>query len=85
MPCRCFSCDLSFDTVREFVEHKFTEHKLVHQEQPEKGMILGGGKSVSASSSKANYRDDIHCPNCGQPMKVVIQKEEAVLAASKVY
>ena len=85
MPCRCFSCGLSFNTVGKLVEHKFTEHKPVHQEQPERGMILGCGKSMSASSPKANYRGDTLCPNCRQPMKMVIQKGEVILTASKAH
>jgi len=85
MPCRCFSCGISFDTVGKFVEHKFAEHKLVHQEPPERDTILRSGKPASASSPKANYRDDILCPNCRQPMKVVVEKGEVVLAASKAH
>ena len=79
MPFRCFSCGLSFDTVEEFVEHK-----LVPQEQPERGMILRGDKPVPASSSKPNYRGDMLCPNCGQTIKVVIQNGEVIFAASNM-
>jgi hypothetical protein len=85
MPCRCFSCDLSFDTVGKFVEHKFTEHKLVDQETPQRDTTLRYEKPVPDSSSKANRGGDILCPNCSQPMKVVVEKGEVVLAASKAH
>ncbi len=62
MPFRCFSCALSFDTVGKFVEHKFAEHKPVHQEQPERDMILRYEKPVPDGSSKANCEGDILCP-----------------------
>jgi len=38
MSFRCFPCQISFDTVAKFVEHKFAEHGPVHQEQPERVM-----------------------------------------------
>jgi hypothetical protein len=63
MPFRCFSCALSFDTVGKFVEHKFTEHKPVNQEPPQRDTILRYEETASTSSSKANCGGDILCPN----------------------
>ena len=85
MPCRCFSCNLSFDTVREFVEHKFTAHKPVYQEPPQRDTTMRCEEPVSTSFSKANCRDDILGPDCEQPTKVVVQKGEAAAAASKAH
>jgi hypothetical protein len=65
MSFRCFSCGISYDTVAKFVEHKFAEHRPVHQEQPERDMILRCGKPMSASSSKAKYEGDSFAPIAG--------------------
>jgi hypothetical protein len=85
MPCRCFSCNLSFDTVRALVEHKFTAHKPVYEEPPWRDTTLRCEEPMSTSSSQAAYRNDILSPNCEQPTKVVVQKGEAVATASKAH
>jgi DNA-directed RNA polymerase subunit RPC12/RpoP len=79
MPFKCFTCGLTFDTTEEFIKHK-----LSHKEQPKKGPIcLRCGKPIPLDSSKANYRGNIVCPDCGQTMKVVMQDGEVVVAVLK--
>lgn len=70
MSFRCFSCGITFDTVGKFVEHKFAEHRLVHQGQPERDLILRCGKPMSASSSKAKYRVDSFAPIAANQRRV---------------
>ena len=78
MPFRCISCVLSFDTAEEFIRHK-----LAHKEQPEKGLVcLKCGRPIPVDPSKSSYKADIHCPDCGQKMKFIIQNRELVLAMS---
>jgi len=57
MSFRCFSCGISFDTVAKFVEHKFAEHRPVHQEQPKKVVIQKVGAVLAASKPHINFVD----------------------------
>jgi len=87
MPFKCFSCELSFDTVEEFAAHRRAHQEQPGEQpgkQPEKGLIcLRCGKPIPVDSSKRDYRGDIPCPNCGQTMRVVLQDGEVVFAVSK--
>jgi hypothetical protein len=70
MSFRCFSCGITFDTVEKFVEHKFTEHRPVHQEPPQRNTALTYGKPMSASSSKAKYGVDSFAPIAGNQRRL---------------
>lgn len=78
MPFKCVSCELTFDTAEQFMNHK-----RAHQEQPEKKGLrcLKCGAPIPVDSSMANYRGEILCPNCGQKLKVKLEDGEVLFAS----
>lgn len=83
MPFKCAKCEMTFDTAEQFMEHK-RSHKSGTEPEParEAFVCLKCGAPIRLVQSQSNFRGEMHCPGCGQKLRVRLEDGEVLFAST---